>query len=198
MIKKKPGKIGGRKSNRGDDEIKMKKSSKRPAGRADAQVQKNIQSIMRLDKQTSRQRSTAERVADKITTFAGSTPFIIFHIAWFAGWILVNLRLIPGVRPFDPLPFSFLTLVVSLEAIFLALLVLKSQNRMTKEADKRAHIDLQINMLAEQEGTKILYMIQRIGNHLGLEEEIDEAMEQLSQETDVNQVAKTLDEKSSN
>ena len=198
MIKKKPGKIGGRKSNRGDDEIKMKKSSKRPAERADAQVQKNIQSIMRLDKQTSRQRSTAERVADKITTFAGSTPFIIFHIAWFAGWIFVNLRLIPGVRPFDPLPFSFLTLVVSLEAIFLALLVLKSQNRMTKEADKRAHIDLQINMLAEQEGTKILKMIQRIGKHLGLEEEIDEAMEQLSQETDVNQVAKTLDEKSSN
>jgi uncharacterized membrane protein len=198
MIKKKPGKIGGRQSNPGGSEIKMKKSSKRPAGRTDPQVQKNIESIMRLDKQTSRQRSTAEHVADKITTFAGSTPFIIFHVAWFAGWILVNLRLIPGIRPFDPLPFSFLTLVVSLEAIFLALLVLKSQNRMTREADKRAHIDLQINMLAEQEGTKILNMIQRIGKHLGLEEEIDEAMEQLSQETDVNQVAKTLDEKSSN
>jgi uncharacterized membrane protein len=69
---------------------------------------------------------------------------------------------------------------------------------MTREADKRAHIDLQINMLAEQEGTKILNLIQRIGKHLGLEEEIDEAMEQLSQETDVNQVAKKLDEKFSN
>ena len=181
-----------------DNEMGKKKSSNTVSGRPDAQVQKNIESIMRLDKQTSQQRSTAEHVADKITTFAGSTPFIIFHIAWFAGWILINLRLIPGIRPFDPLPFSFLTLVVSLEAIFLALLVLKSQNRMTKEADKRAHIDLQINMLAEQEGTKILNMIQRIGKHLGLEEEIDEAMQQLSQETDVNQVAKTLDEKSSN
>jgi len=198
MINKKTGRVGGRKSNPADNEIRKKKSSKRLPGRTDAQVQKNIESIMRLDKQTSRQRSTAEHVADKITTFAGSSPFIIFHIAWFAAWILVNLRLIPGIRPFDPLPFGFLTLVVSLEAIFLALLVLKSQNRMTKEADKRAHIDLQINMLAEQEGTKILNMIQRIGKHLGLEEEIDEAMEQLSQETDVNQVAKTLDEKSSN
>ena len=181
-----------------DNETGKKKSSTTLSGRPDAQVQKNIESIMRLDKHTSRQRSIAEHVADKITTFAGSTPFIIFHIAWFAGWILVNLRLIPGVSPFDPFPFSFLTLVVSLEAIFLALLVLKSQNRMTKEADKRAHIDLQINMLAEQEGTKILNMIQRIGKHLGLEEEIDEAMQQLSQETDVNQVAKTLDEKFSN
>lgn len=198
MIKKKPGRIGGRKSNAGDSEIKMKKSTKTLPARTDPQVQKNIESIMRLDKQTSRQRSTAEHVADKITTFAGSSPFIIFHIIWFGGWILVNLSLIPGIRPFDPLPFSFLTLVVSLEAIFLALLVLKSQNRMTKEADKRAHIDLQINMLAEQEGTKILKMVQRIGKHLGLEEDIDEAMEQLSQETDVNQVAKTLDEKSSN
>src|SRR3954463_8941128 len=103
-------------------------SAKTLPGRSDGQVQKNIESIMRLDKETSRQRSTAEHVADKITTFAGSTPFILFHIAWFGAWILVNLSLIPGVQPFDPLPFSFLTLVVSLEAIFLALLVLKSQN----------------------------------------------------------------------
>ena len=199
MIKnKKFDRTGGHMPNLGDNETGKKKSSEALPGRPDAQVQKNIESIMRLDKETSQQRSTAEHVADKITTFAGSTPFIIFHIAWFGGWILVNLRLITGISPFDPFPFSFLTLVVSLEAIFLALLVLKSQNRMTKEADKRAHIDLQINMLAEQEGTKILNMIQRIGKHLGLEEEIDEAMQQLSQETDVNQVAKTLDEKSSN
>jgi len=187
--------IAGHNSNPVEKEMRREKSSTTLPGTTDAQVQKNIEAIMRLDKQTSRQRSPAEHVADKITTFAGSTPFIIFHIIWFAGWILINLRLIRGIRPFDPLPFSFLTLVVSLEAIFLALLVLKSQNRMTKEADKRAHIDLQINMLAEQEGTKILNMIQRIGKHLGLEEEIDEAMEQLSQETDVNQVAKTLDQK---
>ena len=198
MIKKKLDRTRRRMPNLDNNEMGKKKSSKTLSGRPDAQVQKNIESIMRLDKHTSRQRSIAEHVADKITTFAGSTPFIIFHIVWFGGWILVNLRLIPGISPFDPFPYSFLTLVVSLEAIFLALLVLKSQNRMTKEADKRAHIDLQINMLAEQEGTKILNMIQRIGKHLGLEEEIDEAMQQLSQETDVNQVAKTLDEKSSN
>jgi len=184
--------------NPGNNEMGKKESSEILSGRSDAQVQKNIESIRRLDKNTSSQRSTAEHVADKITTFAGSTGFIIFHVAWFGGWILVNLRLIPGIRPFDPLPFSFLTLIVSLEAIFLALLVLKSQNRMTKEADKRAHIDLQINMLAEQEGTKILNMIQRIGKHLGVEEEIDEVMEQLSKDTDVNQVAKTLEEESPN
>lgn len=172
-----------------------KKSAKISSTSPNGQVQKNIESIMRLDKETSQKRSTGEHVADKVTTWAGSTPFIIFHIFWFGGWLLFNLRLIPGLTPFDPFPFSFLTLIVSLEAIFLALLVLKSQNRMTKEADKRAHIDLQINMLAEQEGTRILNMINRIGKHLGLEEEKDETIQQLSRETDVNQVAKTLDEK---
>jgi uncharacterized membrane protein len=172
-----------------------KKSAKISPTSPNGQVKKNIESIMRLDKETSQKRSTGEHVADKVTTWAGSTPFIIFHIFWFGGWLLLNLRLIPDITPFDPFPFSFLTLIVSLEAIFLALLVLKSQNRMTKEADKRAHIDLQINMLAEQEGTRILKLINRIGTHLGLEEEIDETSQQLSRETDVNQVAKTLDEK---
>src|SRR6185295_12599703 len=126
------------------------------------------------------------------TTFAGSTSFIIFHIIWFAGWILINLRLIPGIRPFDPLPFSFLTLVVSLEAIFLTLLVLMSQNRMTKEADKRAHLDLQLNMLAEQEGTMILRLVKKISNHLGLEKDIEESIHPLEEETDVNQLANAL------
>jgi uncharacterized membrane protein len=173
-----------------------KKSAKISPTNPDGQVQKNIESIMRLEKETSQKRSTGEHVADKVTAWAGSTPFIIFHIFWFGAWLLLNLRLIPGITPFDPFPFSFLTLIVSLEAIFLALLVLKSQNRMTKEADKRAHIDLQINMLAEQEGTKIISMINRIGKHLGLEEETDdETLQQLSRETDVNQVSKKLDEK---
>jgi uncharacterized membrane protein len=104
--------------------------------------------------------------------------------------------MIPGILPFDPFPFSFLTLVVSLEAIFLTLLVLMSQNRMTKEADKRAHLDLQINMLDEQETTMILRMVQKIAEHLGLEKEINESIKELSEETDVNRVAKTLEERS--
>jgi uncharacterized membrane protein len=158
-------------------------------------IQKNIETILALEKEAVQSRSTAEHIADKITTFAGSTPFIIFHAVWFGGWILVNGRIISGIVPFDPFPFSFLTLVVSLEAIFLTLLVLMSQNRMTKEADKRAHLDLQINMLDEQETTIILRMVQKIGKHLGLEE-MDESVKDLSEETDINRVAKTLEEKS--
>lgn len=156
----------------------------------------NVEAIMGLEQEAIHSRSPAEHVADKITTAAGSTPFVIFHIFWFGGWVTVNTGLIPGVAPFDPFPFSFLTLVVSLEAIFLTLLVLMSQNRMTKEADKRAHLDLQVNMLAEQEATMTLRMVQRIGRHIGLEEETDDGARQLEEKTDVHQLAKTLDEKS--
>jgi uncharacterized membrane protein len=159
-------------------------------------VQKNIETILELEKQSVQSRTTAEHIADKVTRFAGSAPFIIFHLLLFGGWILVNKGMIPGILPFDPFPFSFLTLVVSLEAIFLTLLVLMTQNRMTKVADKRAHLDLQINMLDEQETTMILRMVQKIAGHLGLEKEINESVKELSEETDVNRVAKSLDERS--
>ena len=158
-------------------------------------VQKNIDTILKLEKEAIKNLSPVEHLADKVTTFAGSSPFILIHIIWFSGWILMNIGIIPVIKPFDPFPFSFLTLVVSLEAIFLTLLVLMSQNRMTKEADKRAHLDLQINMLDEQETTMILRMVQKITKHLGLEEEIDTPNNDLCEETDITTVAKIIDEK---
>lgn len=161
---------------------------------ADA-VQKNIDTILKLEQEAVKNLSAVEHLADKVTTFAGSSPFILIHIIWFGGWILMNCGVIPGIKPFDPFPFSFLTLVVSLEAIFLTLLVLMSQNRMTKEADKRAHLDLQINMLDEQESTMILRMVQKITKHLGLEEAVETPNNDLCEETDISTVAKIIQEK---
>jgi uncharacterized membrane protein len=158
-------------------------------------VQQNIDTILELEKEALQNLSAIENIAVKVTSFAGSTPFLIFHVCWFIGWILINSGAIPGITPFDPFPFSFLTLVVSLEAIFLTLLVLMSQNRMTKVADKRAHLDLQINLLDEQETTMILKMVQKISRHLGLEEVTDTAANDLSAETDITSVAKTINEK---
>ena len=172
-----------------------KTSAAQTITKQDAQTQKNVEAILRLEDEAVLSRSIAEQVADKVTKSAGSPAFIILHIFWFGGWIIINKGFVPGIRPFDPFPFSFLTLVVSLEAIFLTLLVLMSQKRMTKEADKRAHLDLQVNMLAEQEGTMILRMLQRIGQHLGLEKEMDEAVQELAKKTDVHEIAKALDKK---
>lgn len=159
-------------------------------------IQKNIEAILKLEKETLLRLSPIEHIADKVAAFAGSSPFIILHALWFGGWLLLNGRVFSGFTPFDPYPFSFLTLVVSLEAIFLTLLVLMSQNRMTKEADKRANLDLQINMLGEQETTMILNMVQKITKHLGLEAEIDNSVLDLSNSTDIDSVAKKIEENS--
>jgi uncharacterized membrane protein len=159
-------------------------------------VQNNIETILKLEKEAVQDLSTAEHIADKVRVFAGSTPFIILHILWFGGWVLINCGAISAISPFDPFPFNFLTLTVSLEAIFLTLLVLKSQNQMTKEADRRANLDLQINMLDEQETTMILRMVQKIATHLGLEDEMGNSRKELSEDTDINKVSKKLDEES--
>jgi uncharacterized membrane protein len=160
----------------------------------DPVTQKNIEDIVRLEKQSECNRSGAEKLAELITRVAGSMPFIVFHVIWFTAWATLNMGLIPGVRPWDPFPFSFLTLVVSLEAIFLALLVLMAQNRLTKDADKRALLDLQINLLAEQESTATLQMLEKICGHLGIEYETEEE-QQLARNTHVDVIAKKLDEK---
>lgn len=157
-------------------------------------LRKNIQTVLALEKKSMDRLSAVEHIADKVTRFAGSTPFIIFHLLWFGCWIIINTGLIPAVKSFDPYPFSFLTLVVSLEAIFLTLLVLMTQNSMTKEADKRAKLDLQINLLDEQETTIILRMVQKISSHLGIEDEIDDAVSDLCEQTDVMTLAKSLEE----
>lgn len=160
----------------------------------DTVTEKNIKEIVRLEKRAAQKHTYGERVAATITQLAGSVQFIVIHVVWFVLWIASNARLIPGIAPWDPFPYSFLTLVVSLEAIFLSLLVLMTQNRMTRDADKRAQLDLQINLLAEQESTATLQMLEKICQHLGVNIE-GEIQEQLAKNTDVDMLAKTLEEK---
>ena len=80
-------------------------------------------------------RSSAARFSDWIACTAGSGPVLVLHVVWFGAWVTVNAGALRVVRPFDPFPFPFLTMTVSLEAIFLALFVLASQNRLARQAD---------------------------------------------------------------
>ena len=160
----------------------------------DPVAQKNIEAIAQLEKKSAQRHTSGERIAELVTRVAGGVVFIVIHIVWFVVWIAANVGIIPGVTPWDPFPFSFLTLVVSLEAIFLSLLVLMTQNRLTQDADKRAQLDLQINMLAEQESTTTLRMLEKICAHLGVDFEGEEE-KFLANKTDINVLAKTLEEK---
>jgi len=139
-------------------------------------VSDNIREIARLESEALHHRSLTDRISDNITRFAGSSISITLHVVWFILWIILNLGLVGRIHPIDPFPFTFLTLVVSLEAIFLSIFVLISQNRMAHQADRRAHLDLQINLLAEQETTLILRMLERLCEREGIK------MEPLSKE----------------
>ena len=88
------------------------------------------------------------RVADTITGFAGSMKFIYAHLAWFAIWISLNVGVV-GQHRFDKFPFGLLTMVVSLEAIFLATFVMISQNRQAARSDLRTKLDFENNIRSE-------------------------------------------------
>jgi uncharacterized membrane protein len=105
-------------------------------------IERNIRTIIDLRAKAERERSLQDRSADAITSFSGRMIFAYVHIVWFGIWILLNTGRF-GVRVFDPFPYGLLTMVVSLEAIFLSTFVLISQNRLGKEMERRADLDQQ-------------------------------------------------------
>jgi uncharacterized membrane protein len=137
-------------------------------------------------------RSFLDRVSDAIARFSGSITFVAIHIVWFGVWLVVNSA--SRGRPFDPFPYSLLTLIVSLEAIFLSTFVLISQNRMSRLAERRAHLDLQIDLLAESEMTKVMLLVRAIATTLKVPgAEIDEEEREMEQATDVREVMKEVE-----
>ena len=112
-------------------------------------------------------RSLESRTGQRLDcVYLGKRTGAVLHVLWFGAWVTVNTGVVSGIRPFDPFPFPFLTMTVSLEAIFLALFVLASQNRLSRQADKRSHLDLQIELLAEREMTAVLQLLQDVASHL--------------------------------
>lgn len=144
-------------------------------------TQKNIETIHQLEAAAKEKQTRTERIARIVANFCGSMTFVWFHVIWFGGWIIVNMM--PGVHHFDEFPFTFLTLVVSLEAIFLSTFILISQNQETRLSERNNQLDLQINLLTEQENTKILNILKQIAQKLDLEIEGDPTVRVLEQAT---------------
>jgi uncharacterized membrane protein len=145
-------------------------------------LERNIRTITRLRLKAAKERSLPDQIADGITSFSGNLVFVYVHIAWFGIWILLNTGKL-GVVPFDPFPYGLLTMVVSLEAIFLSTFVLISQNRLSEEAEKRADLNLQIALLTEHEVTLMLKILDRIEGKLGVDRDHDEDLQDLEMET---------------
>jgi uncharacterized membrane protein len=145
-------------------------------------IERNIRTLIRLRLKADRARGVQDRISDSITTFSGQMVFVYVHIVWFGAWILVNTGRF-GIAPFDPFPYGLLTLVVSLEAIFLSTFVLISQNRLSEEAENRTNLNLQIALLTEHEVTRVLQMLDAIQDKLGIENHENSELADLEMET---------------
>jgi uncharacterized membrane protein len=155
-------------------------------------AKENIQAIASLDEAAFDRQSVVDRISARISQFVGSLWFVILHLVWFVAWALWNLHVVPGLKPFDPFPFGLLTMIVSLEGVLVSTFVLITQNWMSRQADRRAHLDLQVNILAEQEMTMVLKMLREIGGKLDARAEPDEKVQQFV-DLDVHQLAGELD-----
>ena len=145
-------------------------------------IERNIRTIIHLRTKAAHERGLQSRLADAITSFSGRMIFAYVHILWFGLWILLNTGRL-GVRVFDPFPYGLLTMVVSLEAIFLSTFVLISQNRLSEESERRADLDLHIGLLTEHELTRVLQMLDVIQEKLGIVDHENSELADLEMET---------------
>lgn len=144
-------------------------------------IERNIHTIAEMRERAHRSRSLQDRLADAITAFSGSMTFVWLHVLWFAAWVVINLGL-TGLPAFDPFPFGLLTMIVSLEAIFLSTFILITQNRQAALADQREDLDLQIDLLSEYEVTRLLMLVDAIGKKLGIASSQDPELPELEQD----------------
>jgi uncharacterized membrane protein len=120
----------------------------------------NIDTVVRLEAEDEKRVSHTHRFSEAIGSFAGTNFFILLQLAFVALWVSINTGALGVVRAFDPYPFPLLAIVLALEGVLLTAFVLISQKRMSQRADQRSHLDLQINLLAEKEVTKVIQLLQ--------------------------------------
>ena len=139
-------------------------------------------------------RTRMDMVSETLTRVASSTPFLVFHALGFAMWIIWNTGFIPDVSVFDPYPFGMLTMVVSLEAIFLSIFVLMTQNKESAIAELREELTLQVNLRMEEEVTKTLHLVAGLYTRLGHTLARDPELEQMLEPLDPQEMEKDLTE----
>lgn len=156
-------------------------------------LERNIEALRARKARQDRSASRDERVAAAISRFVGSMAFVYLHVAIFGFWISANLGWMPGVPRWDP-TFVVLGMVASVEAIFLSTFVLINQNRMAAADDKRADLDLQINLLTEHELTRLVTLVSAIAEKTGVRTDVDPELEELKRDVAPEAVLDRIEE----
>lgn len=149
--------------------------------------------IKSMKSKAAAKRNFSERCADFMTSAFGSNIFLILNSIWFVVWIVINLDFVPGIKAFDPFPFGLLTMIVSLEAIILSIFVLIAQKRTSHVDDLREEIDLQIDIITEQELTKLMQMVGLLLEKNGIDTSKDKEIIKMLKPTSMNRIEEALE-----
>jgi uncharacterized membrane protein len=159
-------------------------------------AERNVAEIAELERAQALERPLPARISLAVTNKVGTFTFAMVHMALLLAWCLWNVYAREPLR-FDPYPYGLLTMIVSMEGVILAIFVLITQNRMSAQSDERDHLDLQVNLLAEQEMTMVLRMLNRITDKLGIEPDNEEQRKagQLMEETNIYELLEEMRKK---
>lgn len=155
----------------------------------------DVETIAAMEERSLAERTHVERISEWVVQRVGSLRFVAAHVAWVGVWIAMNMGAVPSIRPFDPFPFGILALMLAGEAVFIGIFVLISQNRMARDANRRAHLTLQISILAERETTEILRILSNLTRAKGEAARSKAHLERLAKRTHLKSLAREIEEK---
>jgi uncharacterized membrane protein len=155
-------------------------------------TRQNVDAIIQMEKAEEEQRTRGERVADAVTAAVGSWPFLVIQSCLLVVWVVLNVM--AWSYKWDPYPFILLNLLLSFQAAYTSPIILMSQNRQTKIADRRNHLDLQINLLAEQEATETLRLLRKLCQKLDVPLEGEATLKALAQATQAEDVLRQIEQ----
>lgn len=157
-------------------------------------VQSRRKAIKSFKAKADAKRSPTEKFADFLTAKFGTVTFLALNFVWFTVWIAINTGNVPGVTLFDPFPFGLLTMIVSLEAIGLAIVVLISQNREARISELREEIELQLNTVADGELTKLINLMAILLEKEGVDVSNDPELKKMLKPIDSAEMVRQLEE----
>jgi uncharacterized membrane protein len=156
-------------------------------------ARRNVETIARMEKLAQAERSRGDRIADAFAHVVGSWKFIIIQSCILVVWVVLNV--IGLIQHWDPYPFILLNLALSFQAAYASPIIMMSQNRQARLAERRNNLDLQINLLDEQEGTETLRLLHAICDKLGIEMPSDLEEGALEQQTKPDSIVKEIQKK---
>jgi uncharacterized membrane protein len=152
--------LARRRKNEGVEEMEPKRT-------IEELTRRNVAVIAEMEQAAAQVRTRGDRIADRLAAWVGSWTFLVSQAVVLLAWMAVNVT--ACLRHWDPYPFVLLNLALSFQSAFAAPIVMISQNRQAKLSERRNHLDLQINMLAEQETTEILRLLRLLCERSGVE-----------------------------